>query len=71
MTADALTDVAGVRVGHATCTGDGWLTGTTVVLASSRASSSVKIYSGFIRPPFVSCVRGLYGRMGAGASPGR
>ncbi|MEU3097325.1 P1 family peptidase [Streptomyces sp. NPDC006967] len=33
MTADALTDVAGVRVGHATCTGDGWLTGTTVVLA--------------------------------------
>ncbi|MFE7174315.1 P1 family peptidase [Streptomyces sp. NPDC057616] len=33
MTIDALTDVAGVRVGHATCTGDGWLTGTTVVLA--------------------------------------
>ncbi|MET7296515.1 P1 family peptidase [Streptomyces griseoloalbus] len=33
MTADALTDVTGVRVGHATRTGDGWLTGTTVVLA--------------------------------------
>lgn len=33
MTADALTDVAGLRVGHATRTGDGWLTGTTVVLA--------------------------------------
>ncbi|MEZ3179978.1 P1 family peptidase [Streptomyces pimonensis] len=33
MTTDALTDVAGVRVGHATRTGDGWLTGTTVVLA--------------------------------------
>ncbi|MEW2284835.1 P1 family peptidase [Streptomyces sp. NPDC047841] len=33
MTADALTDVAGMRVGHATRTGDGWLTGTTVVLA--------------------------------------
>ncbi|NEY36379.1 hypothetical protein GTU99_30195 [Streptomyces sp. PRKS01-65] len=33
MTADALTDVAGVRVGHATRSGDGWLTGTTVVLA--------------------------------------
>ncbi|MER6624229.1 P1 family peptidase [Streptomyces sp. NPDC000931] len=33
MEADALTDVAGVRVGHATRTGDGWLTGTTVVLA--------------------------------------
>ncbi|MFI6207029.1 P1 family peptidase [Streptomyces sp. NPDC051041] len=33
MTLDALTDVTGVRVGHATRTGDGWLTGTTVVLA--------------------------------------
>ncbi|GAA2347823.1 P1 family peptidase [Streptomyces kunmingensis] len=30
---DALTDVAGVRVGHATRTDDGHLTGTTVVLA--------------------------------------
>ncbi|OLZ67889.1 hypothetical protein AV521_23315 [Streptomyces sp. IMTB 2501] len=28
-----MTDVAGVRVGHATRSGDGWLTGTTVVLA--------------------------------------
>ncbi|WP_149826270.1 P1 family peptidase [Streptomyces tailanensis] len=34
MTVDALTDVAGLRVGHATRNGDGWLTGTTVVLAS-------------------------------------
>lgn len=33
MTVDALTDVAGVRVGHATRRGRGWLTGTTVVLA--------------------------------------
>lgn len=33
MTVDALTDVSGVRVGHATRTGGGWLTGTTVVLA--------------------------------------
>ncbi|MFF8992259.1 P1 family peptidase [Streptomyces sp. NPDC014983] len=33
MTVDALTDVAGVRVGHATRTGEGRLTGTTVVLA--------------------------------------
>ncbi|WP_081240678.1 P1 family peptidase [Streptomyces viridosporus] len=33
MTNDALTDVAGLRVGHATRTGGGWLTGTTVVLA--------------------------------------
>ncbi|MET7473509.1 P1 family peptidase [Streptomyces sp. NPDC005648] len=33
MTVDALTDVTGVRVGHATRSGSGWLTGTTVVLA--------------------------------------
>lgn len=33
LTVDALTDVAGLRVGHATRAGDGWLTGTTVVLA--------------------------------------
>ncbi|MER6064500.1 P1 family peptidase [Streptomyces sp. NPDC001792] len=33
MTVDAITDVAGVQVGHATRSGDGWLTGTTVVLA--------------------------------------
>ncbi|MET9256606.1 P1 family peptidase [Streptomyces sp. NPDC003717] len=33
MTVDALTDVAGLRVGHATRAGGGWLTGTTVVLA--------------------------------------
>ncbi|WP_329182163.1 P1 family peptidase [Streptomyces sp. NBC_01477] len=31
--ADALTDVAGLRVGHAGRAGDGWLTGVTVVLA--------------------------------------
>lgn len=33
MTIDALTDVMGLRVGHATRIGDGRLTGTTVVLA--------------------------------------
>ncbi|MFJ9868405.1 P1 family peptidase [Streptomyces sp. NPDC101165] len=33
MTVDALTDVDGLRVGHATRAGDGRLTGTTVVLA--------------------------------------
>ncbi|MGW1027321.1 P1 family peptidase [Streptomyces sp. NPDC002577] len=33
MTVDALSDVSGLRVGHATRAGDGWLTGTTVVLA--------------------------------------
>ena len=31
--ANAVTDVPGIRVGHAQRTGDGWLTGTTVVLA--------------------------------------
>src|SRR4051812_5887335 len=30
---NALTDVAGVRVGHSSRVGDGWLTGTTVVAA--------------------------------------
>lgn len=30
---NALTDVAGIRVGHVDRRGDGWLTGTTVVLA--------------------------------------
>ncbi|MFH8567237.1 P1 family peptidase [Streptomyces sp. NPDC017993] len=30
---DALTDIAGLRVGHAQLAGDGYLTGTTVVLA--------------------------------------
>ena len=30
---NSLTDVPGIRVGHATSTGPGWLTGTTVVLA--------------------------------------
>ncbi|MER6159764.1 P1 family peptidase [Streptomyces sp. NPDC001868] len=33
MAVDALTDVPGLRVGHATRAGGGWLTGTTVVLA--------------------------------------
>ncbi|MGV9938747.1 P1 family peptidase [Streptomyces sp. NPDC003401] len=33
LTAGGLTDVAGMRVGHAGRTGGGWLTGTTVVLA--------------------------------------
>lgn len=30
---NSLTDVAGIRVGHRTAVGDGWLTGSTVVLA--------------------------------------
>lgn len=37
-TQDGLTDVAGLRVGHAQRTGDGWLTGTTVVLAPENGA---------------------------------
>ncbi|MET7774597.1 MULTISPECIES: P1 family peptidase [Streptomyces] len=47
MTVDALTDVAGLRVGHATRTGDGWLTGTTVVLApAGGAIAAVDVRGG-------------------------
>ncbi|MHB1612965.1 MAG: P1 family peptidase [Actinomycetes bacterium] len=35
---NSLTDVPGLRVGHASVLGDGWLTGTTVVLASSSGA---------------------------------
>ncbi|MEV0219228.1 P1 family peptidase [Streptomyces sp. NPDC050704] len=47
MTVDALTDVTGLRVGHATRTGDGWLTGTTVVLApAGGAVAAVDVRGG-------------------------
>ncbi|MFW6694534.1 P1 family peptidase [Streptomyces sp. MAR4 CNX-425] len=47
MGVDGLTDVAGVRVGHASRTGDGWLTGTTVVLApEGGAVASVDVRGG-------------------------
>jgi L-aminopeptidase/D-esterase-like protein len=47
MTVDALTDVAGLLVGHATRAGDGWLTGTTVVLApESGAVAGVDVRGG-------------------------
>ncbi|MFG3660194.1 P1 family peptidase [Streptomyces sp. NPDC047706] len=47
MTVDALTDVTGLRVGHATRTGDGWLTGTTVVLApEGGATAAVDVRGG-------------------------
>ncbi|MFE0721469.1 P1 family peptidase [Streptomyces rochei] len=47
MTVDALTDVPGVLVGHATCRGDGWLTGTTVVLApEAGAVAAVDVRGG-------------------------
>ena len=35
---NSLTDVAGIRVGHADRRGDGWLSGTTVVLAPERGA---------------------------------
>ena len=35
---NTLTDVDGIRVGHATRIGDGWLTGTTVVLAPAAGA---------------------------------
>ncbi|SHN01748.1 P1 family peptidase [Actinacidiphila paucisporea] len=45
--ADALTDVAGLRVGHAGRTGDGWLTGVTVVLApAGGAVTAVDVRGG-------------------------
>ncbi|OIJ67604.1 hypothetical protein WN71_012325 [Streptomyces mangrovisoli] len=42
-----MTDVAGLRVGHATRRGDGWLTGTTVVLApQDGAVAAVDVHGG-------------------------
>ncbi|MBQ0913827.1 P1 family peptidase [Streptomyces sp. RM99] len=47
MAVDALTDVPGVLVGHATRRGDGWLTGTTVVLApEAGAVAAVDVRGG-------------------------
>ncbi|MFW6724388.1 P1 family peptidase [Streptomyces sp. MAR4 CNY-716] len=47
MGVDGITDVAGVRVGHASRTGGGWLTGTTVVLApEGGAVASVDVRGG-------------------------
>lgn len=47
MTVDAVTDVVGVRVGHAGRVGDGWLTGTTVVLApEGGAVAAVEVRGG-------------------------
>ncbi|MFS0705342.1 P1 family peptidase [Cellulomonas sp. 179-A 9B4 NHS] len=42
----ALTDVPGVRVGHATRTGDGWLTGVTVVLPPPGTVGGVDVRGG-------------------------
>lgn len=47
MTHNAITDVPGVRVGHAQRTDDGWLSGTTVVLpASEGAVAGVDVRGG-------------------------
>lgn len=35
---NSLTDVAGIRVGHAQSTAEGWLTGTTVILAGAEGA---------------------------------
>ncbi|HZW43919.1 MAG TPA: P1 family peptidase, partial [Dermatophilaceae bacterium] len=44
---NSLTDVAGIRVGHAARRGDGWLSGTTVVLApESGAVAGVDVRGG-------------------------
>ncbi|RNL82644.1 P1 family peptidase [Halostreptopolyspora alba] len=44
---NSLVDVAGIRVGHRTATGDGWLTGATVVLAPpSGAVGGVDVRGG-------------------------
>jgi putative pantetheine hydrolase len=45
--ANSLADVRGLRVGHATLAGDGWLTGVTVVLAPpSGATGGVDVRGG-------------------------
>ncbi|MFF0724773.1 P1 family peptidase [Streptomyces sp. NPDC004134] len=47
MGVDGITDVAGLRVGHASRAGGGWLTGTTVVLApEGGAVASVDVRGG-------------------------
>ncbi|MEV7983033.1 hypothetical protein [Streptomyces sp. NPDC086519] len=47
MTVDALTDVVGMRVGHATRTGDGGLTGTPVVPSpEGGAVAAVNVHGG-------------------------
>ena len=43
---NSIADVAGIRVGHAQRTGDGWLTGVTVVLAEDGAVGAVDTRGG-------------------------
>lgn len=46
MSAGSITDVAGVRVGHSQRTGDGWLTGVTVVLPPPGTVGGVDVRGG-------------------------
>ena len=43
---NAITDVSGIRVGHAQRIGDGWLTGSTVVLGDGGVSAAVDARGG-------------------------
>ncbi len=43
---NTLTDVAGIEVGHDSRTGDGYLTGTTVILTRAGATASVDVQGG-------------------------
>ena len=42
----AITDVPGIRVGHQQRSGDGWLTGVTVVLPPPGTVGSVDVQGG-------------------------
>lgn len=43
---NSVSDVPGIRVGHASRVGDGWLTGVTVVVASGGAAAGVDVRGG-------------------------
>ncbi|MEQ9569478.1 MAG: P1 family peptidase [Longimicrobiales bacterium] len=43
---NTITDVAGIEIGHDSRTGDGWLSGTTVVLLREGATASVDVQGG-------------------------
>ena len=42
----SITDVPGIRVGHATRTSDGWLSGLTVILPPAGTTGSVDVRGG-------------------------
>jgi len=43
---NTITDIAGIEVGHDSRTGDGYLTGTTVILTRAGATASVDVQGG-------------------------